>query len=413
MRIKGVMKRTEKFTPVFYTRGLNAPFTEGHIQITRMIMKSLLLQGIQSVIFNFKYHVSESCARNDLASKFRMEQRIPKVSRNDVLSGRSKSIFAYSLLMETLGTPKFLLFENALKHESCVVNIVNCFRYPRIFVKKMLKAPVVLHFYIPHLRGRYMLRLFGNKADLFIASSQGVAQYLEGHGISKEKVAIVYPPVDTELYKPLSKYPVRSQLDLPKENKIILYIGNLKPTRFPEDKILRVMEELAKEIPETLFLIFAPKNNLNIERANQIRMKAETLGLVDKVKVRVENLSEKEKTSIYAASDVFFFPESGSRAAVEPPLTVLEAMASGRVVLAPKLSASSELITDRRNGFLFEQKDFNNSLARKFADILTNKELRTSVSRCARQTVEQKLSLLTIGSAMVKHFRALTSEHRG
>ena len=411
MRTKEVMRRTENLSPVFYTRGLNAPFTEGHIQIVRMITKSLLLYGTQSVIFNFKYNVGESHAGDDLACKFRIEQRIPKVSRNNVLSGRGRSIFAYSLLMETLGTPKFLLSEHALRHENYIVNIVNCFRYPRIFAKKILKAPVVLHFYIPHLRGRYMLRLFGNEADLFIASSQGVAQYLDECGVTKGKIAVVYPPVDTELYKPLSKHLVRSQLDLLKENKIILYMGNLKPTRFPEDKILRVTEELVKDIPETLLLIFAPKNNLNIKRANEIRMKAEMLSLVDTVKVCVENLSEKEKTSIYAASDIFFFPESGSRAAVEPPLTVLEAMASGRVVFAPKLSASSELITDGKNGFLFEEKDYN-TLARRFADILMNKELRIRVSRCARQTVEQKLSLSTIGSNMLKHFRALTSEQR-
>jgi len=394
------MQRPGKFIPVFYTKGLNAPYTEGHIQIVRMITKSLMLYGIKSVIFNFKYHVDESQTEDDFIREFRIQQDIPIISRESLISSRRRGILAYSLLMETLTLPRFLLFENALKHRNYVVNIVNCFRYPRIFVKKMLKAPIILHFYFPHLHGRYMMKLFANKADLIIASSQGVAQYLKKHGVVKEKIAIMYPPVDTELYKPLSKHLVRAKLGLPQEAKIILYIGDLKPTRFSEDKVLRVMEELAKEIPEALLLIFTPKSNLNIERAHEICRKAEILGLPDKVKVYVENLSEKVKTSIYAASDIFFFPESGSRAAVEPPLTALEAMASGGAVFAPKLSALSEIIANNKNGFLFETND-STILSNKLADLLTDRNLRLKISYNARQTILNKASLVTAGREMI------------
>ena len=308
--------------------------------------------------------------------------------------------------METIKIPRFLLFENKLKNRDYVVNIVNCFRYPRVFVKKFLPAPLILHFYFPHQHGRLMMKLFANQADLIIASSHGVSQYLMMQGIAKEKIAILYPPVDTELYKPLNKYLTRVNLGLPKESSIILYIGNLRSTRFPEDKVLRAMVELMKEIPDVLLLVFAPKSNINTKRIHEIYRKVKILGLMDTVKLYVKNLTERQKANIYAASDIFFFPESGSRVAVEPPLTALEAMASGDVVFAPKLSAMSEVIINNKNGFLFESYDIN-MLSNKLAHVLTDRNLSCKISQNARQTILNKMSLVTAGIEMIRLQKSL------
>jgi glycosyltransferase involved in cell wall biosynthesis len=395
------MQRSANFVPVFYTKGLNAPYTEGHIQIARLLVKSLMLCGTKSVIFNFKYDIDEPHAEDDFIEEFRIEQKIPIFSRESVISSRRKAILAYSLLIETIKVPEFLLFENSLKHRNYVVNIVNCFRYPRLFVKKLFKAPIILHFYFPHLNGKYMTMLFADKADLIIASSKSVAQYLKKQGVEKEKIAIVYPPVDTEFYKPLKKHLVRAKLRLPKEAKIILYIGDLRSTRFPENKVLRLMDELTKEVPEALLLIFAPESNSNIKRAHEIFRKAKLLRLTNNVKVHVKNLPEEMKSDIYAASDIFFFPESGARAAVEPPLTPLESMATGGVVFAPRLSALSEIITNNVNGFLFETND-STILSNELAKLLTDSDLRLKLSQNARQTICDKAALMVAGREMLR-----------
>jgi glycosyltransferase involved in cell wall biosynthesis len=401
------MQRFKEFIPIFYTRGLNAPYTEGHIQIARMIMKSLLLFGINSLVLNFKYHVGEPQTEDYFIRESRIQQRIPFFSRDQVFSGNS-AILTYSMLMETLTTPRLLLFENALKQRTCVVNIVNCFRYPRIFVKKMSSSPLILHFYFPHLHGRYMMSLFANKADMIIASSQGVAQFLENHGIKREKVAIVYPPIDTEFYKHSSKNLAREKLGLPLQSPIILYMGNLRSARFPEDKVLHLIEELISEIPQTILLIFAPESNLNINRAYEIRKKAEILKLNSSIRIYVKNLSEEFKASVYAASDIFFFPEAGPRTAVEPPLTALEAMASGSVVFAPKLSALSEMITNNENGFLFRQNYADNYvLSNQLIQLLTDEQLRYKICQNARQTILNKASLTTVGREMLRLQRSL------
>jgi len=245
-----------------------------------------------------------------------------------------------------------------------------------------------------------MLNPFANIADLIIASSQGIAQHLKEKGVVKNKIAIVYPPIDTQLYKPLNKYTVRAKLGLSKEAKIILYIGNLKSERFPEDKILDLMKTLAKDDPEVLLLVFAPISDLNIKRGHEIRKKAEIQNLTDKVKLSVKNLRETEKANIYSASDVFFFPKSDSGIAVEPPLTALEAMASGVLVFAPIHSAMKEIITSGENGFLFETNDVS-ILSNNLIRFLNDKTLYLKISRNARQTIINKSSFATAGKELI------------
>jgi len=398
------MQRYGELLPVFYTTGLNAPYTEGHIQIARMIIKSLMLFGVQSAVFNFNY--DDGSQAEDNFAELRIQQRIPFISRQSVLSRTRRAILIYTLMTETIKMPRFFMLEKALKHRNPVVNIVNGFRYPRILAKRMLSAPIILHFYIPQLLGRYAITLFANKADMMIASSQGIAQFLRNQGAAKEKIAIVYPPIDTELYKHSNKHLARAKLGLPKESAIILYIGNLSCARFPEDDVLRLVEEIAAMIPDTILLVFAPETNSNIFRAYEINRKAEILNLTSKLRIYVKNLSEKWKATIYAASDIFFFPGSGSRTAVEPPLTALEAMASGSVVFAPRFSALSEIIIDNENGFLFANGD-SATLSNQLTNLLADRKLRDKLNQKARQTILNKASLATAGREMLRLQRSL------
>jgi glycosyltransferase involved in cell wall biosynthesis len=170
--------------------------------------------------------------------------------------------------------------------------------------------------------------------------------------------------------------------------------------------VLGVVEELVKEIPDTLMLIFTPRSISNMKLAKEIHQKAIRLNLADKVKIHIKNLSEREKAEVYSVADIFLYPESGPKAAIDPPLTIIEAMASGRVVFAPRSSSASEFIADKKSGFLFRQKDYND-LARRFAEILMNKDLKKRVSHQARCVVEQKSSMLVVGAKMLGHFTAL------
>lgn len=397
------MREAQSITPVFYTRCVNAPYTEGHIQVIRMMIKSLLLYNVKSIILNFKYGVNSLTVEDRHVSKHRIEQRIPLIAR-DSLYTFSAPIAAYALSMETLKTLRFFLLENTLKRHKYVVNIVNCSRYPRMFLRRLSRAPIILHFYMPNIRQKPMTRTLTEKANLIIASSYTTSQYLEKIGVNKKKIRVVYPPIDTELYKPRKKESAQSKLGLSKEAKTIVYIGGLKRTRFPEDMVLEVMKRIVKEIPDVMLLVFTSRDNENVKRVAEIFRKTKSANMTQNIKIYAKDLTDIEKTTVYSAADVFLFPCFVTKTAIEPPLTVLEAMASSAAVVVPKVSALSEIITDNRNGFLFVTKDYD-ALADKLANVLVETKLRIKVSQNARQTIQEKASLLATGATMVEIHR--------
>jgi len=384
------LQRSSGFTPIFYVRGLNPPYTEAHIQVVNNIVKALLLQNIDSIIFNYRYKNHQ----NPNEKKF--EQNIPIVYRDEVFHGERKSVAVYSSLMETLATLKFLLIEKNLKFNGrhYVVNIVNCFRYPRVFAKEFLKTPIVLHFYMRKAMMGSLVNIIVDKADKIITSSKSVAHYIEKtYNISERKTEILYPPTDVNFYKPVDKNQARRKLGISEKDKVILYIGNLRRERFPEKIVLQVLQCLVKDNIKIKLLIFAPKTDENIRRSVEIKAKVKKLDLTANVKIKAEDLSEKEKSIIYGGSDVFLFPSLDPTVAVEPPLTVLEAMASGLPIVSNDMPSVREMITDEINGLIVPLKNAECSdLADRISPLLRDDEKITSLSFNARQTIVKKAS---------------------
>jgi len=77
-------------------------------------------------------------------------------------------------------------------------------------------------------------------------------------------------------------------------------------------------------------------------------------------------------------------------------------------VVAPETSSLSEIIVDGKNGFLFGNSDFDD-LAKVLANVLSNTGLGGTISQPARQTIEEKASLLITGARIVELYRSLLS----
>ena len=73
------------------------------------------------------------------------------------------------------------------------------------------------------------------------------------------------------------------------------------------------------------------------------------------------------------------------------PKNILEAMAAGCIVLAPKISNVEEIITDNKDGILFELEDGN--LINSFKKVKYNKKIHKLLSNNAVATVKKRNSL--------------------
>jgi len=95
-------------------------------------------------------------------------------------------------------------------------------------------------------------------------------------------------------------------------------------------------------------------------------------------------LKGEQLASAYASADAFVYAsETETMGNV-----ILEAMAAGAPVVAPRAGGIPSLVTHERTGYLFEPGDVN-AAATFVNNLLNDSILRSAISRAARQTVEE------------------------
>ncbi len=409
------MGKIDQVIPVFYVRGYNSPYTEGHIELVRGMAKALLMRNIRSVVFNYRYRLGSQNAEHypangEVKGEVKFEQKIPLIDREALFHQNLKSKIVFSSLMETLATPRFFSIERCIsRHGRCIANVINSFKYPRILGRGLSKSPVVLHIYARRSITKNTIRMLTNRADLIITSSRSLATHLEKNcGINKQKVQTFYPPIDTESYKPVSRSQSRRRLGLKSSAKLLLYLGNLRKYRFPEETLLNLMKKLVRRDPKIKLLVFSPENRENIRRKMEILPKVSAFNLRQNVRIHIRDLSETEKNTIYSASDIFIFPPLRSGEAVEPPITVLEAMACGLPVVSSDVASIREIITDEFDGLIRSFETGNtSSLSEQIFSLLLNEDYSKSLSDRARVVITEKMSLEKSCGRLVKIFSTL------
>ena len=96
--------------------------------------------------------------------------------------------------------------------------------------------------------------------------------------------------------------------------------------------------------------------------------------------------------NVLAASNVFVAPFESTIGPSDYPLPLLEAMATGKPVIATDVGGISEIITNNDSGLLIEP---NNSmqLAAAISTVLQNEDLSTKFGHHALSFVQKKFSV--------------------
>ncbi|MEO8285771.1 MAG: glycosyltransferase family 4 protein [Chloroflexota bacterium] len=203
------------------------------------------------------------------------------------------------------------------------------------------------------LRARVGWRVFDHWVDAYACTSQQIYDDLLRQGYDRQKLHVISPPIDVQRFKPIPKAEARAMAGLDPDAFIVAYIGTVSPRRFPTADIVAALRAMAPTVPNLLLEIFAPvaTHKRNKEWADDnVRQEAE--GANFPVNVHLQDLTESEKALIYSAVDVVLLPFTAA-VAVEPPLTLLEAMACGAAVVVAPHANRSNVVTDGFDGLLF------------------------------------------------------------
>jgi len=123
---------------------------------------------------------------------------------------------------------------------------------------------------------------------------------------------------------------------------------------------------------------------------------------------RVRIYGEVEPASFLRSLDVLVFPLQTARAVLDPPLTILEAMAAGCAVLSTRVGSIPDLLSDGDAGFLIEHGHEGDPCG--YVDALVSlARCRERVARVARLGVEraQTFSLDRIAARFEEHYAQL------
>jgi len=176
------------------------------------------------------------------------------------------------------------------------------------------------------------------RAAKVVAVSRALADEVVALGVPRDRVALVMNGVDAELFHPRDRVAARTELGLP-AGPLALYVGNLKE----EKGVLELGEAwriVAREMPEATLVVVGGGP-----------LKGALEAIVGPLGDRVRMVGPKPLETIptwMAAADLLVLP---SRAEGTPNV-VLEALASGRRVVASAVGGIPDLITSDELGTL-------------------------------------------------------------
>jgi glycosyltransferase involved in cell wall biosynthesis len=221
-------------------------------------------------------------------------------------------------------------------------------------------------------------------ASHIVTVSQALKRYIEAEGIPSYRVSCLRNGVDTQRFNPTTDpTPVRARYDLG-NHPVIGFIGSLKPWH-GMDALFDAMSLLSARSADQRLLIVGdgPGFGYAMQRAEDEALKGRIVlaGKVPHDEVPAHLAAMDLTVAPYIAEEGFYFS----------PLKVLESLAAGRPVVAPRLGQLNELIQHGVTGLLYEPGDLN-GFAESVHALLSDPEQRSVMAENARRHAVARLS---------------------
>ena len=219
------------------------------------------------------------------------------------------------------------------------------------------------------------------KVDLFVAPSAFMSDSVTQHRIAKERVRIIYNGIDC-----------RTISTTEEDHGYALYLGRLAPEKGIET-LLAAHAEIAGQVP----LVVAGTGPLE-QRLRALYPEARYVGHLGGA--RLENTIRK--ASLIVVPSEWY---------ENCPMSVLEAMAYGKPVVASEIGGIPELVVHEATGLLFPPGD-RNAIQGCLVQLMADADLRQSYGQAARQRALEHFSLELHNSKLLHVYQTLIAGAR-
>jgi glycosyltransferase involved in cell wall biosynthesis len=217
------------------------------------------------------------------------------------------------------------------------------------------------------------------------AVSQTIAERLLSLGVRRERLTVIPNGIDVRAFD------ASSSTDRSRTQQVIGIVARLDLQKGFE-YLLNAVATLRASFPGVRLLVAGEGPD---------RARIEEL-------VRRQNLSsvvtlagrQTDMPGFYAAIDIFVLPSLNEGL----PMTLLEAMAASKAIVATRVGAIPSVITDGETGLLVEPAD-EAGLTNALTQLLANSELRRRLAQKARARVEQDYTAAAMGRKYLAMYR--------
>ncbi len=215
--------------------------------------------------------------------------------------------------------------------------------------------------------------------DGYITPSQYTRRKLIELGILSSKIHVVPPGIEIEKFGKSNGTYVREKYEIPRDKKIIGFVGRLSTGKGPQDLI-----EAARELDAYIVLVGPnpdPKTSGIKGIKENLQRMVKKYGMEKRV-IFAGKIRDAEIPLFYDSFDIFCLPSISEGFG----MSIGEALASGKPVVSYDTTAIPEIVKDGHNGFLVKPRDVE-SLKDRLEILLNNEDIYKKMSANARKSV--------------------------
>jgi glycosyltransferase involved in cell wall biosynthesis len=232
-------------------------------------------------------------------------------------------------------------------------------------------------------------KLIKDSSKVIALSELEVGQY-KGAGVPAEKIALIPNGLDLTGYSDLpSPGSFKKKFGLGNNERILLFLGRIHEIK-GVDILVRAFASVAHKLDNVKLVIVGPDDGY-LERVKALISSAK---IEDKVLI-CGPLYGDAKLEAYIDADIYVLP---SRYELFP-MTILEAYACGKPVIASDVGRANELVIDGETGLMFESEN-TKDLASKIFSLMNDAEKAQEMGLKGRQHVRDNFSIEKVAKAL-------------
>lgn len=252
---------------------------------------------------------------------------------------------------------------------------------------KLSRIPIVITIHGKSLlnwkHGNRVFRFVAKRSNKIITVSNSIKdEIVKKLTLPLDNFITIYNGIDLSRFRDMTQdLTLKRHINIEPTSLMVGSIGGLRPVK-DYGTLLESMPIVIQEFPEAKFVIVGDgplKESLELKvKSSKLEKNVTFLGW------------RRDIPQILSDFDIFVLSSLTEGISI----SILEAMAMGKPVVATDVGGNPEVVEDDKTGFLAPQGDFQ-GLANAIIKLLKDKELREAMGRSGRRRVEEKFSLQT------------------